>query len=130
HGGLVGAARGGARPLRSGTAGGALRHSPLPVRLAWLRRVAEPPLGELGGPRALVLGPPPPASRGRLPRGIRRDRAGRDPHRGEPLPALGDPDRGRRADLQPAYRDPLRARAGADRGRDGPRFTSGGLELG
>ena len=70
----------------------------------------------------------PAAAAQRVPGPVRRRRRRRAPPRGQPGASLADPRRGRRADLQPPHPDPLRARAGALRGRARGRRPARGLE--
>ena len=86
-------------------------------------RVAEPAVGERRRPLAAVLRvAAAAAAASRCPAPFEAlDADGALPRR-EHGPAVADPDRGRRDDLQPAHRPALRARAGADRGHaDGRR---------
>ena len=93
-------------------------------------RVAEPHVGEPRRPLAPVLRVAAPAARRVAAGHGRRARRGRPVPRGQHRPAVADPHRGRRDDLQPAHRPALRARAGADRGHAVRRRPAGRLGRG
>ena len=105
-----------ARALR-----GAVRAAPLPDdagggHRARRARVAVAAVGEPRGPLAAVLRVGAAAAAAPSRRAVRDAGRGRAVPRRQPGPALADPDRGRRDDLQPPHRAALRARAGAGRG--------------
>ena len=116
RGALLGAARVRARPLRGvrGPAPGA--HPAGRAGLARRARVPEPHVGEHRRALAAVLRLAAPApARAVSPGRFEAIDAAASTARST-RPAVADPDRGRRDDLQPAHHPALRARAGADRG--------------